>query len=232
MVLKQRGTALLVFSLSAQREAGRKQIFGKGQRSRDSLLFDTLINQTETLVAQSEVDVIWMDEKKQRGHSFASRYANAFQDLFNAGYENVISIGNDCPDLTIEILQEAITSLRSQKIVAGPAADGGVYLYGLHKSLFYRDAFIKLPWQQSSLYDTICTKAQSNSITLDVLVTLVDLDTFKDVCDYAFYHGTTLLGQLLLQLIHAVKCDYNQTIQEHHLVFSPKASGLRGPPRA
>jgi len=230
MAIKRHGTALLVFSLSAKKEASRKHVFGKRNSDANTVFFHKIIAQTRALVAQSDIDVIWVDEHKQRGHNFATRYANAFQDLFNAGYDQVLSIGNDCPGITVGILGHAKTLLETQKIVAGPAADGGVYVFGLHKSNFDQEAFKKLPWQKATLYKTIVQEAAAAQIELSQLDVLIDLDSDREVRTYAKQHRTTSLGILLLNILNTLKVSIAQRIERYVSLNSSLTLALRGPP--
>ena len=125
----QPNTALLVFSLSAEREISRKSIFDTANRKAHVALFNVLIEQTKKMASQSGIDIFWIDEHQQTGNDFSTRFTNAFQRLFDAGYDNVVSIGNDSPDLTIQLLQEAIQKIASRKMVIGPSNDGGIYLF-------------------------------------------------------------------------------------------------------
>lgn len=87
--LGQQNTALLVFSLSADNEITRESIFNKHQKKENAAFFDILIQQTKDLAYQSGIDVFWVDEHQQIGIDFSSRFVNAFQRLFDKGYENV-----------------------------------------------------------------------------------------------------------------------------------------------
>lgn len=69
---------------------------------------------------------------KQKGRNLGSRMRNAFKD--NLGkFNKVVLIGVDCPFLTKKIMQQAFQALNKNKIVIGPAKDGGYYLIGLRK---------------------------------------------------------------------------------------------------
>ncbi|MBI2828763.1 MAG: TIGR04283 family arsenosugar biosynthesis glycosyltransferase [Acidobacteria bacterium] len=78
----------------------------------------------------------------QRGTSLGDRLAHAFDDAFRRGYRSVILIGSDLPDLPDRRLRAALASLAdgSDRVVIGPALDGGYYLVGLnrpHPQLFH-----------------------------------------------------------------------------------------------
>ncbi|MEM9290977.1 MAG: DUF2064 domain-containing protein [Acidobacteriota bacterium] len=70
----------------------------------------------------------------QRGRSFRERLENALLDTHRLGFETVVVVGLDAPGLTAGDLDDAFTTLKRQKVVLGPAQDGGVYLLGLRGS--------------------------------------------------------------------------------------------------
>jgi hypothetical protein len=103
------------------------------------------------------------------------------QVLFERGYENLVVIGNDSPDLTTSSIREAVTSLEHKEAVLGPADDGGVYLIGLHKDQFEYGEFLELPWRKESLFKQMILWIQSRGFgKVKVLNPKMDLDTAKD----------------------------------------------------
>ncbi|MCA1650376.1 MAG: TIGR04283 family arsenosugar biosynthesis glycosyltransferase, partial [Acidobacteria bacterium] len=82
------------------------------------------------------VDVI-----AQRGSDLGERLTHVFEDVFRLGIESVVVIGSDLPDLPAGLLQDGLIALHGtdDRVVLGPAADGGYYLVGLnrpHPALF------------------------------------------------------------------------------------------------
>ncbi|MEO9891424.1 DUF2064 domain-containing protein [Aurantibacter sp.] len=226
----QKNTALLVFSLSAEQEVRRKSIFGHNAKKENSAFFNLLIKQTKELAANSGVDVFWVDEHQQQGVDFGTRFSNAFQNIFDAGYENVVSIGNDCPDLSVEVLNDAIQKLERNNLVFGPTQDGGVYLLGINKIAFEQQQLVNLLWQTSKLRSSIECYADSNNFTFDALSTFIDLDTEQDVQYYAKYNSSSLLSRFYKAVIALLKRTFKNFIPT--IPCTPKYShvGLRAPP--
>jgi uncharacterized protein len=71
----------------------------------------------------------------QRGEDMGERCANAIEDLFAKGYGAVCLLNADCPTLPPAVLQAAVEILRlpRQRMVLGPALDGGHYLIGVNR---------------------------------------------------------------------------------------------------
>tara|TARA_Y100001001_G_scaffold66354_2_gene63974 strand:- start:14416 stop:15114 length:699 start_codon:yes stop_codon:yes gene_type:complete len=226
----QPNTALLVFSLSAEREISRKSIFDTANRKAHVALFNVLIEQTKKMASQSGIDIFWIDEHQQTGNDFSTRFTNAFQRLFDAGYDNVVSIGNDSPDLTIQLLQEAIQKIASRKMVIGPSNDGGIYLFGLNEEFFDKKELQGLPWQTSFLFNGLKDYINAQNIDVEILPELKDIDTLEDLVDYTVSNPTTILSMLFM-VIKATMKSVSDTAHDFVLsLFKPLYVGLRAPP--
>ncbi len=223
-------TAVLIFSLSARREADRKWLFGKGKKQSTNEFFDVLIGRTQKLAAASGVDAFFINEHKQKGLTFAERYANAFQQIFDQGYTKVISIGNDTPDLTVQNLRKAIDEIQHKDLVVGPSTDGGVYLLGLDSSLFNTDEFLKLPWLQSSLCDALLESAYWQQGGSFSLIKLSDIDDSASLLQFVQHTSDVFLAEFILFRLKGPTTGI--LYQEHFLVpadYIPNQQ-LRGPP--
>lgn len=133
------------------------------------------------------VDSKWPDNYKttQKGNDLGERMKNAFKDGFDKGYKNIILIGSDLPDISETILNNAFNTLKTNDTVFGPAEDGGYYLVGMKQ--LYNCIFEHKPWSTSSLlYDTL-DEIKSKHITVGLLDTLNDIDTFKDLEKSSIY---------------------------------------------
>lgn len=230
MELNQKNTALLVFSLSVEMESKRKFIFDNPHKKENAAFFNLLIHQTKELASRSGVDVFWMDEHQQSGQNFSDRFANAFQYLFDKGYENIVSIGNDCPDLSHVILQDAITDLNANKVVLGPSKDGGVYLLGFNKAAFDRSKFIALPWQTTALKSGLETYFNSQGISLAIRDELMDLDTLNDVSRYATNRPKSNIDLFFRSVLSYLKAPLPLYSGSFLSSYQYTSIGLRAPP--
>ncbi len=128
-------TAILVFARSSKEETVHKSIYNGAQ------LFDSLTDYTLEIASKTHLPYFHFSEEQQIGDTFGERFINAIQAVFEKGYEQVITIGNDTPQLKVSHIIEAEKQLSSNKSVLGPSADSGFYLMGLHKSQFDHYAF-------------------------------------------------------------------------------------------
>ncbi len=118
----------------------------------------------------------------QKGNDLGARMQNAFETSFNTGYQNVILIGSDLPDISAKIINQAYQQLKVNDIVLGPAEDGGYYLIGLSHMLL--SVFKNKPWSQPNLLDVTLNELSQNNFKVALLETLNDIDTFEDLKQY------------------------------------------------
>lgn len=221
-------TALLVFSLSAQREAGRKGVLA--QPLANVTFFESLIRNTEAVAQASGLSLIWSDESQQRGQGFGERLSHAFADLFAAGYEQVIAIGNDTPDLSADILAQAVDQLQAGRLVVGPSLDGGAYLIGAHRSDFDAASFEALPWTTTRLRTALVDEAQVQEIAIVQLAPLADIDDAASLERYVRRHPRHALAQLVQQLLQVVLPTRWDVSPRLPYLLGQAAHALRGPP--
>ncbi|MDZ7682817.1 MAG: DUF2064 domain-containing protein [Fodinibius sp.] len=171
-------TAILFFSRSAHAESGYKQFVT--DRQKNSCIAHSLIRHTLRQAEQTGLPVFHIDEQQQQGTTFGARFTNAFAQIFARGYDYVISIGNDIPELQSHHITKAARQLTSGQTdaVLGPDADGGTWLMGYSRAAFSADTFRKLPWQSSRLLDTIIE--QRSDIAIHQLELLADIDNARE----------------------------------------------------
>ena len=173
-------TAILFFSRTAVEEAASKtfnaSVGVKGNRA----ISQCLITDVLTTLEASGLPVVSHFSTEQRGVDFGERLANAVESVYLQGYEKVIIVGNDCPFLSVPLLQQVNTQLNQQQLVLGPATDGGVYLIGIEKGFYQREDFLGLDWQEIGLQASWQQYAKNQSITIDWLEEHFDIDGAAD----------------------------------------------------
>jgi rSAM/selenodomain-associated transferase 1 len=112
----------------------------------------------------------------QRGESLGDRLLNATTDLLAAGYDSICLINSDSPTLPPAILLSAIEALAPEgdRLVLGPAEDGGYYLIGLknpHQILYDRIA-----WSTSEVLAHTVERAKQISLPMVMLPEWYDVD--------------------------------------------------------
>jgi len=118
----------------------------------------------------------------QEGEDLGSRMLNAFEKGFDKGYEEIVLIGSDLPDLSSTLIENAFHKLKVNDLVFGPAEDGGYYLIAM-KNLITK-VFLNKPWSQSKLLEITLNELQETNFKVALLETLNDIDTFEDLKQY------------------------------------------------
>jgi glycosyltransferase A (GT-A) superfamily protein (DUF2064 family) len=173
--------------------------FGLGPRA-DRALHDALLWQTltraQTLAHEAQLVIAYEGELPamphgtylaQRGDGFGQRFRHALEDTFALGYERVVVIGGDIPQLTHHELRQA---LDHDDLTLGPAKDGGFYLAALRRADL--QLFEDLPWRRSTLWSAL--QARLKAVGRSAL-TLAPLDDIDDARDARRHHA--LLHRLL-----------------------------------
>ncbi len=130
------------------------------------------------------IDTKWPNHYKttQNGNDLGERMLNAFKNGFEKGYEQIVLIGSDLPEISASIIEEAFHKLNQKEVVFGPAEDGGYYLIGLSK--LHSSIFENKPWSTNSLLNITLEELKQNNIDVSLIQTLNDIDTFEDLKQY------------------------------------------------
>ena len=134
-------------------------------------------------------------------HSFDEKFKQALQNAFSNGYEQVMIIGNDIPDLTPELLHSAFQQLNTNDVVVGPATDGGFYLLGLTE--FRHDFFNDIHWCGNGVFRQLLSNLHLHNLSIALLTYLGDIDSHAELKAWVCQQITqsTLLYLLLSALL-------------------------------
>jgi len=128
----------------------------------------------------------WVDYnflfRPQSGKNLGEKMYNAFTEIFENGFERVVIIGTDLPDISSGIIMEAFTALENNDAVIGPSTDGGYYLLGIKSPK--EELFSKIDWSTESVYQQTLDKLLNANMEVKTLTELVDIDTEEDLIDW------------------------------------------------
>jgi len=101
---------------------------------------------------------------------------HAANDLLAAGYRSVCLVNADSPTLPTALVTEAVHHLRQpgDRVVLGPAADGGYYLIGLKN--FHERLFEAIDWSTDRVYRQTLGRAQEIDVEVVTLPEWYDVD--------------------------------------------------------
>ena len=117
----------------------------------------------------------------QQGTDLGQRLQNGFVTMFKKEYEQVVALASDSPDIPTEILETAVISLQTHKVVIGPSTDGGYYLIGFSRELFIPQAFEEITWSTDSVFKETLSRIESVTHEVHVLPEWADIDTKSDI---------------------------------------------------
>ncbi|CAM1361285.1 TIGR04282 family arsenosugar biosynthesis glycosyltransferase [Tenacibaculum xiamenense] len=199
-------TAILIFANSSKEEMHHKSFL------KDERLIDYLNSKTVKLAEKACSNVIVYDESLQVGSNFSEKFSNAIHDIFKRGFKNVITIGNDSPELKVSHIQEAIHKLQEGQNVIGPSKDGGVYLIGICKDQFDLNEFLSLSWQTKFLSNDLEDLLKSKGSKIKKLEYLQDIDSYHDLLYFSNHFSLSeILRGLIITLIHNFKKQVRRT---------------------
>ncbi len=115
----------------------------------------------------------------QIGDDLGARMHHAFDQLFQRGYQRIIMVGTDLPDLPPTTYVEALTLLNEHDLVLGPAVDGGYYLIGMKQP--NPDLFSNIPWSTNQVTARTLERAKVLGLSHACLPPGHDIDSLDDL---------------------------------------------------
>jgi len=120
----------------------------------------------------------WAFIPQMNGH-LGEKMKNAFNHVFNKGYEHVVLIGTDIADLKPGDIGDAFRALNGNEVVLGPAHDGGFYLIG---SPFAVNEVFNFPdWSTPSVFERTQRCLHDAAHKIRILCERHDIDEENDL---------------------------------------------------
>jgi uncharacterized protein len=116
----------------------------------------------------------------QRGETFGDRLRTTIEDLLARGHRAVCVIDSDSPTLPPEALVRAVESCDgSDRVVIGPALDGGYYLLGLGQP--HKELFEGISWSTALVAAQTVARANALGLAVVQLQAWYDVDEARDL---------------------------------------------------
>ena len=122
--------------------------------------------------------------RHQGGGNIGRRMQRALADGFQAGYTAIVIIGSDIPDISNAIILQAFKALQKNRLVLGPADDGGYYLIGMHIADAHRalsELFEAVNWGTNTVLSQTIAAAERLGMAYVLLDTLTDVDHPREI---------------------------------------------------
>ena len=115
----------------------------------------------------------------QAGDDFGEVLFDAARDLLLAEHDCVVLVNGDSPTLPSRFLVQAIEALRNSgdRMVLGPASDGGYYLVGLKYP--HRHLFAQIEWGTETVFSRTRERAAEIGLATMLLPEWYDVDDFE-----------------------------------------------------
>jgi rSAM/selenodomain-associated transferase 1 len=133
----------------------------------------------------------------QAGDDLGHVLVGAARALLLAGHDCVLLVNGDSPTLPPRLLVQATETLREpgDRMVLGPASDGGYYLIGLKHP--HRQLFTQIAWGTETVARSTCERAAEIGLATTLLpewYDVDDLETLRWLQDELTGHSARFLG--------------------------------------
>ena len=106
------------------------------------------------------------------------RLSRALATVFRGQRQRALIFGSDVPDLSPELLLQALAGLREHDVVLGPAADGGYYLIGMMRDR--PELFTDIDWETERVFAQTRAAIERQGLSVAELPVLNDVDLPAD----------------------------------------------------
>lgn len=130
----------------------------------------------------------------QLGADLGARMSDSFFSFFRQGFQQVVLIGSDIPDLPLELVRQAFAALQHAEVALAPADDGGYVLIG--KAVYRPELFAEIRWGSAEVLSQTLKRIESAGIRTQLLPGWEDLDDLE------------ALRKLLRRSPHSRTADY------------------------
>ena len=126
---------------------------------------------------------LWSDQfalplHLQAAGDLGQKMLHGFASALDAGADQAVLIGSDCPAMTAEYIRQACAALRASDLVLGPAEDGGYVLIGCKQ--VHAELFANIPWGSDRVLARTLEQAEQLELSVTLLATLWDVDRPED----------------------------------------------------
>lgn len=117
----------------------------------------------------------------RRGDTLEGVLLGATKELLETGHDAVVLVNGDSPTLPPTTVAAAMAALRrpGDRVVLGPASDGGYYLIGLKTA--HAELFRDIPWSTANTLAVTLERARGMGLETALLPTWYDIDDMDTI---------------------------------------------------
>ena len=123
----------------------------------------------------------WSRWIPQAAGDIGKRMSCAFEERFADGYENILLIGTDIPEISSHIIATCLQRVRTHGMAIGPTTDGGYYAIGFTTKTYHKSFFSKIGWSTDKVFSETLTVADARCTSPYIGPILRDVDTYQDL---------------------------------------------------
>jgi len=220
-------SCILFFARTAKCELAFKQFHHSSKINYK--IHELLYKRTLNTITKSGIPVIIWNEHKQEGSCFGSKLAHAFDSVFQKGFEQVIAVGSDSPELNISQIKKADQLLRSNRMAFGESRNGGLFLIGMNSSHFNKDQFVELDWLRKDLNSSFYQYILNNNIEWSRIADISDINTIDQFKEFLANSPLGSLVAIINNLLKDTVKSYRLFLFYLQLVFL-RNNHFRAPP--
>lgn len=142
---------------------------------------------------------------EQKGTTLGDKMYNAFYEQFKKGYDNLVLIGSDTPQLSADYIRDSFQHLESKNIIIGPSDDGGYYLIGLRKKALKKELFEEISWSTNRVLHQTLQKINKEELYL--LRYLNDIDTLTDLTVFYNRYKKSMAASNTIEFLNKVSYE-------------------------
>lgn len=116
---------------------------------------------------------------KQEGTDLGNKMKRAIAQTMEMGYEKVVLIGTDIPQITTKILNQALDDLDDSDIVINPTKDGGYYLIGMKEA--HDEVWNVQRYGTNTVIEDTLAQMEKARLKVKIGSMCMDLDTEEDL---------------------------------------------------
>ena len=141
--------------------------------------------------------------REQSGGNLGERMTDAFRKVFLDGYEKVVIIGSDIPDINLTSVKNSFDDLVYNDIVITPTNDGGYCLLGMKSN--HPELFENVEWSSSLVFGTTISKCAESNLSVHVNGKMYDIDTIEDLIGWLGAEGNFEFKSMMKNMYEQIK---------------------------
>lgn len=170
------------------------------KQNQNVVIQKTLFKKTLAEIRQSGIAHVISDGKGS-GETFESKIRSAINFVFEKGFQNIIVVGDDTPQLSTKKIILAANALKQNQISIGPSQDGGSYLIAFNQIHYKKDLLCNLGWQTANFHQSLISQIKLLDFQYNILSKLSDIDQAQDLLEFLKKYSFEKIGKILKSLL-------------------------------